>query len=210
MLPAILRPATRIIGHDLRQAKPAIIDRVGSFYTRLGDDGTTGLLGAGRVSKDHARPEAYGTVDEASAALGLARAMAHSKQAAEISLQAQRDLYHLMAELAATPQEAPRFRVIDAGRVAWLEEQMDDLEAKVNMPQDFVVSGDSQSGAAFDLARTVVRRAERLVVRLHRNGEVESLFLLSYLNRLSSLCFVLSLWENQQAGVERPSLAREG
>jgi len=78
------------------------------------------------------------------------------------------------------------------------------------MPQDFVVSGDSKAGAAFDLARTVIRRAERLVVRLHRNGEVENSFLLSYLNRLSSLCFVLSLWENQQAGVERPSLAREG
>jgi cob(I)alamin adenosyltransferase len=178
------------------------------FFTGKGDDGTTGILGEGRVPKYHPRPEAYGTVDEASAAIGLARASAHSEKTRHILLEIQRDLYHLMAELAAAPEVAGRFRRIDEGRVEWLEQQLAWLEERVEAPNEFIVPGDSLSGAALDLARTVVRRAERLVARLDHQGAIQNHELLRYLNRLSSLCFILGLWETGQAGVDRPSLAR--
>jgi cob(I)alamin adenosyltransferase len=89
----------------------------GTFYTRGGDDGYTGLLGEGRVSKDDLRMEALGAVDEANAALGIARSMARSPEGAGILLEIQRDLYGLMAELAATAETAARFRTIDSQRV---------------------------------------------------------------------------------------------
>jgi cob(I)alamin adenosyltransferase len=186
----------------------AIIPRMPRYYTGSGDDGTTGLLGEGRVPKHHPRPEAYGAVDEASAALGLARAAAHDPETAAVILEVQRDLYHLMAELAATREEAPRFRQIDEGRVAWLESQIERIGARVEMPEEFIIPGDSAPGAALDLARTVVRRAERRVSRLHHDGELANPHLLRYLNRLSSLCFLLELWEGRQAGVDRPTPAK--
>jgi cob(I)alamin adenosyltransferase len=97
------------------------------FYTRKGDDGYTGLLGNERVPKYDDRPEALGVLDEASAALGLARAFCREERTTPILVTIQRDLYHLMAEIAATPQNATRFRLIDASRVKWLEAQVDAL-----------------------------------------------------------------------------------
>ncbi len=105
-----------------------------TFYTAKGDDGTTGLLGEGRVPKYHARIEAVGALDEASAALGLARAQCSAPQAAPILLEAQRDLYKLMAEVAATPENAERFHFINGARVGWLEKQTDELSVIVEMP----------------------------------------------------------------------------
>jgi cob(I)alamin adenosyltransferase len=180
-----------------------------SFYTRAGDDGFTSLLGEGRVAKYMPQPEAYGTVDEASAAMGVARAAAHSDMTKDLLLTAQRDLYRMMAELAATQQTAAQFRSIDAGRVAWLEQQTDAVTAVIELPKAFVVAGDSLSGAHLDLARTIVRRAERLVVRLFHDGLIENIELVRYLNRLSSLLFVLSLHENAQAGINRATLAKD-
>jgi cob(I)alamin adenosyltransferase len=171
-----------------------------SFYTAKGDDGTTGLLGEGRLSKSHPRMEALGALDEASAALGLARAQSANPRAADIVLEAQRDLYRLMAEVAATPAAAPQFHFIDGSRVAWLEAQTDSLGKDISVPGEFIVPGDSPAGAAFSLARAVVRRAERRVVELFDAGEVGNADLQRYLNRLSSLCFVLELLENQAAG----------
>src|SRR5919198_1333373 len=98
-----------------------------SFYTSKGDDGTTSLLGEGRVAKYHVRIEAVGTLDESTAALGLARAQCRDPRASKILLEAQRDLYKLMAEVAATPENAEKFRFIDARRVTWLEGQTDEL-----------------------------------------------------------------------------------
>lgn len=170
------------------------------FYTTKGDDGTTGLLGKGRVSKHHARIEAIGSLDEATAAMGLARAQCLDARAAPIILEAQRDLYKLMAEVAATPENEEKFRSIDAARVTWLEEQTDALSEIVQMPKEFILPGDSPASAALSLARTIVRRAERRVVELHDAGEVANLELQRYLNRLSSLCFVLELLENEAAG----------
>lgn len=170
------------------------------WYTATGDDGTTSLLGGQRVSKAHRQPEAYGTVDEASAALGLARALATRPEVKEALLIAQRDLYGMMAELAATPTAAPGFRAIDAGRVVWLDETTGYFGERVSMPREFVVSGDSPAGAALDLARTIVRRAERLVVRLYDEESCANREIIRYLNRLSSLCFVLARYEDAQGG----------
>jgi len=178
------------------------------FYTGKGDDGFTGLLGDTRVPKYHPRPEAVGAIDEATAALGAARAICQAAQSGLILLSIQRDLYNLMAEISATPENASRFRVIDGERVAWLEEQTDAISAQVEMPKEFIVPGDSASGAALDVARAVVRRAERQVARLWHEDEIENAELLRYLNRLSSFCFVLELLENQTAGTARPTLAK--
>jgi cob(I)alamin adenosyltransferase len=170
-----------------------------SFYTRKGDDGTTGLLGEGRVAKYHARMEALGTLDESSAALGVARASTRDPRCAPLLLEAQRDLYRLMAEVAASPEKAGQFR-FDSGRVEWLEAQTDALSKTFDMPKDFIVPGDTASGAALSLARAVVRRAERRVVELFDTGEIRNPALQQFLNRLSSLLFVLELIENQAAG----------
>ncbi|MEJ5223239.1 MAG: cob(I)yrinic acid a,c-diamide adenosyltransferase [Anaerolineales bacterium] len=171
-----------------------------SFYTRTGDEGYTGLLGEGRVPKHHARIEALGDIDEATAALGLARATCQAPQIAPLLLTAQRDLYTLMAEVAATPENAGKFRAIDAARVDWLEAQTDALSAIVSLPREFILPGDTPGGAALSLARAVVRRAERRVAELLLEKAIENGELLRYLNRLSSLAFVLELLENQHAG----------
>jgi len=171
-----------------------------SFYTSKGDDGTTNLLGEGRVAKYHARIEAVGTLDESTAALGLARAQCLDPRSAPILLETQRDLYKLMAEVAATPENAEKFRFIDEGRVAWLEQRTDELSRIVEMPKEFILSGDSLAGAALSLARAIIRRAERRVVELFDLNELANPDLQRYLNRLSSLCFVLELLENKAAG----------
>ena len=178
------------------------------FYTQTGDDGYTGLLGEGRLAKHAPRIEAIGALDEATAALGMARAACQLPQTAELILTVQRDLYQLMAEVAATPENAARFRQISAERVAWLEEQTDAISARVPLPREFILPGDSLPGASLALARTIVRRAERRVAGLIHTGELENRQLLRYLNRLSSLCFILELQENQAAGNPSPTLAR--
>ncbi|MBI2758747.1 MAG: cob(I)yrinic acid a,c-diamide adenosyltransferase [Chloroflexi bacterium] len=170
-----------------------------SFYTRKGDDGTTGLLGQGRVAKYHARMESLGALDESSAALGLARASTRDPRCGPLLLEAQRDLYRIMAEVASPPENANQFR-FDPSRLEWLEEQTDALTKTIEMPKEFILPGDSQSGAALSLARAVVRRAERRVVELFDNEEIKNPALQKYLNRLSSLLFVLELVENRAAG----------
>lgn len=186
---------------------PAVYNARMTFYTAKGDDGTTGLLGQGRVPKYHVRMEAVGTLDEASAALGLARAQCSAAQTPRILIEAQRDLYKLMAEVASTPENSETFRHIDDERVKWIERETDELSKVVDMPHEFILPGDSLGGAALSLARAVIRRAERRVVELFDGEEVINPHLQRYLNRLSSLCFVLELLENQHAG-RKTSLAK--
>ena len=178
------------------------------FYSTMGDDGTTGLLGEGRVKKYHSRPEAFGVVDEAQAALGVARASMQDRKAADVVLQVQRDLYHLMAEMAATREAAAKFRKIDAGRVHWLEAQTDAYGQRLSLPPEFTVSGDTATGAALDLARTIVRRAERRAVKLFDEGMIDNREIIRYLNRLSALLFVLSRHEDSLGGQGEITLAR--
>ncbi|HUI87497.1 MAG TPA: cob(I)yrinic acid a,c-diamide adenosyltransferase [Anaerolineales bacterium] len=170
-----------------------------AFYTRKGDDGTTGLLGEGRIPKYHLRIETLGTLDESNATLGLARASVHDPRSAPLMLEAQRDLYRLMAEVAAAAENADQFH-FDEGRVQWVEQQTDLLSKTVEVPSEFIIPGDSTGGASLSLARAVVRRAERRVAELFDAGEITNPALQQYLNRLSSLLFVLELIENQTAG----------
>ena len=170
-----------------------------SYFTRKGDDGTTGWLGSGRIPKDDARIETVGALDEASAAMGLARASALDPRSAPIVLEAQRDLYRIMAEVASPVENAPGYR-FDPARVAWLEGQIESLGRSITTPGEFIVPGDSPAEAAFALARTVVRRAERRVVQLVAKEMVRNPAIQEYLNRLSSLLFVLELVEDQAAG----------
>jgi cob(I)alamin adenosyltransferase len=177
-----------------------IIARMSPFYTQTGDEGKTGLLGEGRVAKFDLRIEALGALDEANAALGLARASANAPLIAPIILEVQHDLYKLMSEVGATPENAEKFRFIDSARVKWLEEQTDAITAEVEVPKEFIMPGENPSSAAMALARTIVRRAERRVVELQHAGGLKNPSVLAYLNRLSSLCFALELIETRQAG----------
>jgi cob(I)alamin adenosyltransferase len=181
------------------------------FYSRRGDDGYTGLLGPERVPKYDPRPDAYGTADEAQAAMGLARASNCTVRSGEVLLSVQRDLYSLMAELAAAGEAESPFRgSITAGHVGRLEGWIAEYESQVEMPKEFVVPGDSQPGAALHLARTVIRRAERLAVRLVHGGLLENEQVLPYLNRLSSLLFVMALFEDQAVAGSGTTLAKDG
>ncbi|MGI8826102.1 MAG: cob(I)yrinic acid a,c-diamide adenosyltransferase [Chloroflexota bacterium] len=161
--------------------------------TKTGDEGYTDLLGSVRVPKYHRRPEAYGTVDEASSALGLARA--HTG-AGELNTQIrlmQQDLYTLMAELATPPENYAKvdfkIKAEDVDRIEALEEK---LKGSVEIGNTFIVPGASISGATLDVARTIVRRGERQVARLYHEGDVTNVQALRYLNRLSDVLFVMA------------------
>jgi cob(I)alamin adenosyltransferase len=179
------------------------------FYTQTGDDGYTGLLGEGRTPKYDHRIETLGALDEANAAIGLARSMSQAPQTISILLAAQKDLYHIMAEIAALPENAARFRKISAEQVNWVETQIELISNIVTIPSEFIIPGDSQAGAVIDLARTIIRRAERHLAYLLHHNEIENQELLRYLNRLSSLCFALELLENHAAGNNKTTFAKE-
>jgi cob(I)alamin adenosyltransferase len=181
--------------------------RFTKWYTTAGDDGYTGILGRERVPKYDQRPRAYGTVDEASAVLGLARAQAKDERVCRHVLAVQRDLYYMMADLAMVPEASSKPAWLAVERLAWLEQVTDELGAEVEMPRAFIIPGDSLGGATLDVARTVVRRAERLVAWLAHHGELRDDTPLKYLNRLSSLLFVLARIEDKAEGVEHYTLA---
>ncbi|HEV2529445.1 MAG TPA: cob(I)yrinic acid a,c-diamide adenosyltransferase [Thermomicrobiales bacterium] len=169
------------------------------LYTGKGDTGTTDLLGA-RVGKDDARIEILGQLDETSAACGLARAQATQSRTRDLLIDVQRDLYAIMVELAFTPEIRPDDRTFPAERTIWLEEQTDRLGDDVPLPPQFVIPGESVAGATLDVARTVVRRAERVAVTLGEAGVIDNGEILRYLNRLSSLLFILARFEDREAG----------
>ncbi len=179
------------------------------YYTRTGDDGYTGLLGAERVPKYAPRPEAFGTIDELSSALGLARATVQADRSREILLEVQRQLYHIMAELATTSETAEQFRRASADDVEHIERLTDALGAEIELPKAFIVPGDTVAGAALDLARTIARRAERVIAQMLHKEEFNNFEVLRYLNRLSSLLFVLARHEDRAAGVTQTTLAKD-
>ncbi len=165
------------------------------IYTRRGDDGTTGSLYGGRVAKDGSGPEAYGTVDEAVAVLGTARALAEGDTAAEI-LRLQRELFVVAAELATAPERRDRLEpgvtLVTAEMVRRLEEAIDSLAATGATPREFVVPGGEPVAAALDVARTVVRRAERRAVTHLRGAGIDGSHVVPYLNRLADHLFVFA------------------
>ena len=169
------------------------------FYTGLGDDGTTDLLGA-RVAKDDPRIDALGSLDEATSAIGLARSMVTEVGVREDLVAVQRDLYQIMAALAFTPELRPAAYEFAQDRVDWLGAETDAVAASVNLPREFILPGESMPGAALDVARTVTRRSERQVVALARAGHQVNPTILAYLNRLSSLLFIAARIEDRAAG----------
>jgi len=178
------------------------------IYTRAGDDGTTGLFYGGRVSKDSDLPWAYGTVDEAQAALGVVRV--HTERDGELDRLLVRlchDLYVAMAELATLPENHGKLTVgstaVSAEMVSALETLIDDYAARFAMPTEFVIPGGTPAAAHLDVARTVVRRAERLALRA---ATAES-HVVPYLNRLSDLLWAIARWAE---GGSLPSRTVEG
>jgi cob(I)alamin adenosyltransferase len=177
------------------------------FYTRKGDTGYTDLLGD-RVPKYHSRPETFGSIDETTSFLGIARATATTERTREIILQVQRDLYLMMAELAFAPDmEQHKFEMTQE-HIDRLEQETDQLSEEVELPPHFIIPGDTLPGAAIDSARGVIRRAERLAVRLFHEEEIRNENVIAYLNRLSSLLFILARYEDHAAGVT-PTRAKQ-
>lgn len=180
------------------------------LYTRLGDDGYTGLMGKGRLPKYDLRTETAGQLDELQAVLGVCRAGPLSPHGRQLVTAIARDLYQIMAELANDPTHIPPGVGLSVERVRWLENATDRLSQALPPLKDFVLPGDSPGGALVNLARAVARRAERVTAQLvHKEGRQGSQPL-AYLNRLSSLLFALVRYEDMQAGVAQPSLARVG
>ena len=168
------------------------------IYTRKGDSGTTGLLyGGERISKADLRADAYGTTDEAVSALGLARAQLPADDPlSALVLRLQRELFVVGAELATHPDRRSRLTDgstrVDSGMVTALESEIDRLDAAHPMPAEFVLPGETAAGAALDLARTTVRRAERRAVGLVVAGDLPDSQVVPYLNRLADLLFVMA------------------
>jgi cob(I)alamin adenosyltransferase len=181
---------------------------VPSFYTASGDQGETDFLGKGRISKSSLRIETVGCVDEANASLGLARAFCTDQKSKFILLEIQKHLYLLMSELSAPPDVASKFDHLNEEHVRWVEEQISVLEEIVELPNAFIIPGNSPAGGAIDLARTIVRRAERRAVELLEAKLINKQVLIAYLNRLSSLLFVLEIYEIFISG-EQFQLANE-
>jgi cob(I)alamin adenosyltransferase len=186
------------------------------IYTRRGDDGTTGLLFGGRVRKDSELPAAYGAVDEAQAALGVARAAAERDGELDARLVAiERDLWVLMAELATDPANRHKLtagqNLVTEAMVTALEARIDELSERFDPPTEFVVPGEDPAAAQLDVARTVVRRAERDVLHAWaaldgRGTPVERSFVVAYLNRLSDLLWTMARWCE---GTSRPARAAD-
>ena len=178
------------------------------IYTRKGDDGTTSLWYGGRVAKSHLRTEAYGTIDEASSLLGLARSACGSGESelARDLLRMQDDLFIAGAELATAPEAAGRLeagvtRVTDE-MVAELERVIDRYMERVELPAKFVIPGGTTLSAHLDVARAVLRRAERRIVALNEGAGLASEAVLRYVNRASDAAYAMARF----ADVDQPEL----
>jgi len=169
------------------------------IYTARGDQGGTDLLGE-RVSKADPRIELMGSLDEATSTIGFGRSLATWSNANELLLATQRDLYQIMAELAFVDTTRPESLQFSEGRVSWLESSIATVQESVELPREFVVTGDTTAGAALDVARTVARRAERHAVALADAGVIGNPQIIRYLNRLSTLLFILARAEDVQHG----------
>lgn len=194
------------------------------IYTRRGDDGTTGLLYGGRVGKASPRIELNGAVDEAQAALGAARAeSAPGSELDELLVTLERELYVLMAEVATAPDNrrklVPEQSLVTEPMVLRLEEWIDRLSERFSMPTEFVVPGANRASAALDVARTVVRRAERVLASmppLHDGAtgveaeDVERSHVGPYLNRLSDLLWTMARWQEGEVHLAARDRPRRG
>jgi cob(I)alamin adenosyltransferase len=173
------------------------------MYTRTGDKGETGLFSGEKTPKDSLRVEAYGTVDELSSSIGLARALSDDNDVGRILERVQGDLFLVSAELATLPKKNGRVKPseITEQSVKSLEEDIDRLDTELPQLSEFIFPDGTRSAAALHLARSIARRAERRTVTLSRKEEIPAQ-VIPYLNRLSSLLFVLARIANKRSGVE--------
>ena len=173
------------------------------IYTRKGDDGTTGLWYGGRVPKSAGRPEAYGAVDEAASALGLARAACGEGDAELYGdiLRMQNELFVAGAELATAPEAAERLEPgvskVTPDMIERLEAEIDRYMERVDLPPKFVIPGGTELSARLDVARTLIRRAERRVVDLKSAGELPDETVLTYLNRASDAVYAMARYADE-------------
>lgn len=169
------------------------------IYTKTGDAGETGLFGGPRVRKDHTRVEAYGSVDEVNAALGLARCEPLAAEMDSLLADVQNDLFTLGAELCTPDRGKLAAEPLGAIRITALEQAIDRYEAKLEPLKQFILPGGTRAAATLHLARTICRRAERRLITLTAQESISPLIVV-YLNRLSDLLFVLARAVNRAAG----------
>jgi cob(I)alamin adenosyltransferase len=173
------------------------------IYTKTGDDGTTGLLGGGRVRKSDARIECYGTVDELNAALGVAKVVAGGGQLGEAIHRVQNELFVVGSHLS-TPEDSPSTRslpLLDDAMIARREMEIDSSESVLEPLRIFILPGGALLGARLHVARTICRRAERVLVDFSMDRPVSGT-ILTYMNRLSDWLFVMARLANKRAGVD--------
>jgi cob(I)alamin adenosyltransferase len=181
------------------------------LYTRTGDQGQTGLFGGSRVAKDDVRVEAYGTIDETNAAIGVARSHSSESFTSGVLDQLQADLFALGAELATAPGHEARLGIhlLDEGDIARLERTIDEADEPLPPLKNFILPGGPPDVAALHLARTVARRAERRVLTLAQREPVRPAVLV-YLNRLADLLFVLARRVSHEKGSKEATWAPRG
>tara|TARA_Y100000590_G_scaffold189451_5_gene215826 strand:+ start:312 stop:872 length:561 start_codon:yes stop_codon:yes gene_type:complete len=179
---------------------------VPKIYTKYGDDGDTGLLYGGRVSKADLRCEAYGTVDEAISSLGLARSLAKSNEIKPIIKEIQEDLFTIGAELATDLTQydllVKHFRITTNDMISKLEQFIDSLNDQLTLPRQFIIPGGSPASGALDLSRSIIRRAERRVVSLKDMDLLKNSLVLKYLNRSADLIFIMARFEDKDLPIE--------
>jgi len=170
-------------------------------FSKKGDQGETSLLGGQRIPKYDLRPETYGTLDEASSVLGVARAMTDREEIGAILLSVQKDLLVLGAELSALPDVYGKLaRTITDGDIARLEKWIDELQEDVPLKNEFIYPGGTVVSSQIDVGRTVVRRAERWAARMKSEGMIPNERINRYLNRLADMLFTLARYEEGKAG----------
>ncbi|MDR3456852.1 MAG: cob(I)yrinic acid a,c-diamide adenosyltransferase [Verrucomicrobiae bacterium] len=170
-----------------------------SIATKTGDNGTTGLIYGHRVPKNHPRVEAYGTIDELNATLGLVRATATEKFVSENIFWIQKSLVDVMGEVGVLPEDLPRYEkggymLVTPAMTAKLDALVKEIEAQNVSFKHWATPGENQTSASLDVARTVCRRAERRVYDLQAAGELKNTEILIFLNRLSDLLWLLARW----------------
>lgn len=173
-----------------------------SIATKHGDTGTTGMIGGARISKAALRVEAYGTIDEAGASMGFARSICGDAEIDELTKSIQRELFSVAGSVANPLATQKEPRDVTPEMIARLTDEVHRIEGTQGILSDWSLPGDHPAAAAFDVARTVCRRAERLVVRLAEEGEDVDANVIAYLNRLSDLLWLMGRLLELRAGVE--------
>jgi cob(I)alamin adenosyltransferase len=178
------------------------------FFTRSGDLGKTGFLGKGRLPKYDLRIETLGVLDELNAHIGVVRSMKITEDISDLLLRVQKDLFVLMGEVASDKTFSKQVHHIEENHVLWIEAQIEALSSEVERDHHaFIIPGDTRIGAFLDVARAVSRRAERRTVELADRGDFDNHFILKYINRLSSLLYILELHQNSVENQGQHTLA---